>query len=100
MRLKVLSWNIWGGRYLPQVIDFLKESNADIIGLQEVSRDPGGANNAAEVIGKQLGCRWVYGAIKQLKASEIGLKSEKTIEWGNAILSKHEIIENKNHPLS
>ncbi len=100
MQLKVLSWNIWGGQYLPQVIDFLKESNADIIGLQEVSQDPGGANNVAEVIGKQLGYRWVYGAVKRLKASEVGWKSEKTVEWGNAILSKYEITENKNHPLS
>src|SRR3989338_1956876 len=99
MQLKVLSWNIWGGQYLPQVVDFLKESNADIIGLQEVSQDPGGANNVAEVIGKQLGYRWVYGAIKRLKASEIGWKSEKTMEWGNAILARHEIIENKNHQI-
>ena len=100
MQLKVLSWNIWGGQYLPQVVDFLKESNADIIGLQEVSQDPGGANNVAEVICKQLGYRWVYGAVKRLKALEIGWKSEKTIEWGNAILARHEIIESKNHPLS
>ena len=100
MQLKILSWNIWGGQYLQQVVDFLKESKSDIIGLQEVSRDPGGANDAAEIIGKQLGYRWVYGAIKRLKASEIGWKSEKTMEWGNAVLSKYEIIGNKNHSLS
>ncbi len=100
MQLKILSWNIWGGQYLSQVVDFLKEANADIIGLQEVSQDPGGANNVAEVIGKQLGYRWVYGVVKRLKTSEIGWKSEKIMDWGNAVLSKYKIIENKNHPLS
>lgn len=100
MQLKILSWNIWGGQYLSQIIDFLKESNADIIGLQEVAQDPGGANNIAQVIAEKLGYKWVYAPTKQLKASEIGWKSEKIMEWGNAILARHKIIESKNHPLS
>ena len=100
MQLKILSWNIWGGHYLPQVIDLLKESNAHIIGLPEVTQDPGGANNLAQVIGEQLGYKWVYAPVKQLKASEINLKSEKIIERGNAILSRYKITGNKNHPLS
>lgn len=41
MRLKVLSWNIWIFGNFDQTLRFLKESNADIMSLQEVQdNDP------------------------------------------------------------
>lgn len=41
MILKIFSWNIWIDGYFDQVSGFLKKSNADIIGLQEVKgNDP------------------------------------------------------------
>lgn len=39
MLVKILSWNIWIDSHLEQVKEFLKNSNADIIGLQEVRED-------------------------------------------------------------
>jgi len=53
MKIKVLSWNIWCGTYLEEVIKFLKKADADIIALQEVSIDERG--NLSEIIAKRLG---------------------------------------------
>ena len=42
MRLKILSWNIWLDGNLEAVTELIRNSNADIIGLQEVipEREP------------------------------------------------------------
>lgn len=39
MKLKILSWNIWIDGNFRQICDFLKEADADIIGLQEIQAD-------------------------------------------------------------
>jgi endonuclease/exonuclease/phosphatase family metal-dependent hydrolase len=39
MIIKILSWNIWIDSHFDLVKDFLKRSDADIIGLQEVRED-------------------------------------------------------------
>jgi endonuclease/exonuclease/phosphatase family metal-dependent hydrolase len=39
MKLKILSWNIWIDGFLEKWEDFLRTSDADIIGLQEVKDD-------------------------------------------------------------
>lgn len=44
MNLKILSWNIWVDGYFDQISDFLKKSDADIIGLQEVNENDSGRN--------------------------------------------------------
>lgn len=54
MNVKLLSWNIWGGQYLPEIVDFLKKEKADIIALQEVIEDLNGANNVAKIIAQKL----------------------------------------------
>src|SRR5256885_2098271 len=81
MLVKLLSWNIWGGRYLDDVIAFLKMSNADIIGLQEVIEFQS-SKNMAEEIAEQLGYECVF-----YKAGTID-KNGKSYNLGNAILSK------------
>jgi len=37
MTLKVISLNVWAGRLLPAVVEFLKEQSADVVLLQEVT---------------------------------------------------------------
>ena len=94
MTLKILSWNIWEGKYLTSVIGFLKKSDADIIGLQEVIQEKGGKENIAELIASKLNYKFVYATASQIE------KDGKTVDKGEAILSKHKIVGNKTHILS
>lgn len=94
MTLKIVSWNIWEGKYLKDIIGFLKTTHADIIGLQEVVQEKSGKNNTAQIIADQLGYRFVYETDSQIKSGE------KILDRGNAILSKHKIIKSKTYTLS
>lgn len=100
MKLKILSWNIWCGTYLDEVIEFLKHSNADIIALQEVAEDERG--NLVEIIAKELGYEYVH-AIGMNMPVRFLPKYEKndkrTIKFGTAILSKYKIINSKIYEL-
>ena len=100
MKLKLLSWNIWCGTYLDEVIEFLRTANADIIALQEVANDDRG--NISEIIAKELGYKYVYTTdidmpLKYLPSYE--KDDDGTIKMGNAILSKYEIVNSKEHNL-
>lgn len=101
MQLKVISWNIWCGIHLKGVLDFLKTADADIITLQEVIADDNG--NTAVTIANELGYECVYAMGMQTPAKfmpEPLKKDEGFINFGNAILSRHTIIESKVHELS
>ncbi len=104
MQLKIVSWNIWGGRKLPEIIKCLSEAKPDIIGLQEVLQDEGGANNSAKAIADVLGYTYVYETTTLLIPSISHLlekhKIENNMEWGNAILSKYAISDRNVHVLS
>lgn len=103
-QLKIISWNIWGGKNLKGIISCLKETSADIIALQEVLEDEDGQNNNAEEIAKELGYNWVFTNTKTLTPSISYLLQKHNINsnkhWGNAILSKHPIIESSSYTLS
>lgn len=51
--MKVMTWNIWGGKHLDGVIDLIRRESPDIIALQEATLREG--INTAEVIGDMLG---------------------------------------------
>src|SRR3989344_4505878 len=89
MRIKVLSWNIWLDGDLDTVIDFVRESDADIIGMQEVipERQP----NVLESLAA-LGYKNVFSSV--MKSRRRGL------QIGNAILSKYPIQKSVEHVLS
>lgn len=96
MKIKVLSWNIWCGTYLDEVIEFLREADADIIALQEACIDDRG--NIAEIIAKELGYQFTHAVGMHLPVKFLpNYKSEdpRGILFGNAILTKHQIIESK-----
>ncbi|MFA5936595.1 MAG: endonuclease/exonuclease/phosphatase family protein [Candidatus Paceibacterota bacterium] len=100
MKLKILSWNIWCGTYLNEIIEFLRTTNADIIALQEVVEDNRG--NISEIIAKKLDYKYVYTTDTDMPLKYLpGYKEddERTIKMGNAILSKYEIISSKEHQL-
>lgn len=93
MKIKILSWNIWGGKYLDGVVDFLQAAHADIIGLQEVVEE--GSGNSAQTIAEKLGYQYVcYG-----RAMSMSVEG-KEVTLGNAVISKYPIVESKRHVLS
>jgi endonuclease/exonuclease/phosphatase family metal-dependent hydrolase len=91
MQLKILSLNIWdGGKLLDGAIDFILESNADIVFLQEVydgkDIDLEPRFRSLEVLKSQLGyTNYDYAA------EFIDNRSEGAIPQGNAIFSKFPI---------
>lgn len=88
MLLKTLSWNIWCGKYQDDVISLLKKLNPDIIGLQEV------LENEIEKISKRLGFEFAY------TTNFVKKEENKTLNVGNAVLSKFRILDNKSYTLS
>ncbi len=100
MQLKVLTWNIWCGTYLEEVIAFLKKEQPDIISLQEVLEEENG--NIALTIAKELGYECVYALGMHMPAKFLNSSSinpDTLISFGNAILSKYPIIKSKTHDL-
>lgn len=89
--MKVLLWNIWIDGYFDKITDYIKNANADIIGLQEVlENDP-----KRNIIGflEKLDYQHVYAPVKKIWGNEV---------WsdGPAIFSKHEIINSQTYSLS
>jgi endonuclease/exonuclease/phosphatase family metal-dependent hydrolase len=91
MKLKILSWNIWIDGYFDQVADFLGQSGAEIIGLQEVTND----NPNRDVIGylANLGYEGVFAPVKHSSG-------RKTYIAGPAIFSKYKIAASQTYILS
>jgi len=100
MKLKILSWNIWCGTYLDEVIEFLRTVDADIIALQEVAEDSRG--NISEIIAKELEYKYVYTTDIDMPLKYLPNykeDDERIIKMGNAVLSKYEIVDSKEHQL-
>lgn len=93
MKLKFLSWNIWHGKYLDKIIEFLSENDPDIISLQEVNESETDGN-IAEQIADKLGYQYVYCNAFETDRHKIVYK------MGNAVLSKYEITSSACHFLS
>ena len=91
MKIKILSWNIWIHGDFVKISSFLKETNADIIGLQEVKDD----DSKRDVIGylRSLGYEYVFAPVKHIW-------KEKIYNDGPAIFSKYPIKNNKKYILS
>lgn len=101
MQLKILSWNIWGGQHLPEIIELLRRENPDVIGLQEVIEDLDGTNNTAKEIAAALGYEWFFVPTREVETVRLyTLLEPKTVKMGNAVLSRHKIVGAKTHKLS
>ncbi len=100
-KIKLLSWNIWGGKYLDGIISFLKQADADIIALQEVIEDDDGGNTAL-AISKALGYECAFNVDMVIPSKWTGpvRDPEKMIRFGNAILSKNKIVSSASVQLS
>lgn len=92
MKITLMSWNIWGGIMLPGVAEYLSQSHADIIALQEVQEEEG--TNTAEKLALAMGYRVSY-----LFSAEYPWEG-KTMRRGNAVLSKYPITASHRYELS
>ena len=81
-KIKVLSWNIWIDGHFNEITEFLKKSDADIIGLQEVKDD----DPALDVIKylNGLGYEHVFAPVEHVWDGEVYVH-------GPAIFSKYKI---------
>lgn len=89
MQLKILSWNIWyHGNFAP-IAEFLKASDADIIGVQELVLD----DPTRDTVGylKKLGYDSVCAPVKKIEDGRT---------MCNAIFSKHKIMASEIYTLS
>ncbi|TAK59266.1 hypothetical protein EPO14_00385 [Patescibacteria group bacterium] len=93
MQLKVLSWNIWDEGHFDEIAEFLRSSEADIIGLQEVL--PFSKSIPIIEFLTSLGYEHVYAP-----ARAATLSSDGTDEMGNAVFSRHPIVSSAVHMLS
>lgn len=93
MDIKLLSWNIWGGIFLPNITEFLRSADADIIALQEVEESDE-LVNTAHFLSQALHYEYVY-----TRSMEYTFRG-KTSFRGNAILSRFHIAGSRSHKLS
>lgn len=98
MELKLIQCNIWHGRYHNKLVTFLREQDADIITLQEVtSFGLNWGENAQfdvfEQLKSDLNCSGIF-------APTFLKRGERDGHLGNAILSKFPILYHKVHFLS
>lgn len=89
-RIKIIQINIYKGRYLEDLVSFLKDENPDFVTMQEVTK--GGFNlymdKAANIFGilkDRLGMHGEY-------YGDLRLKGDKNARFGNAVFSKSKII--------
>lgn len=96
MQLKVLSWNIWAGKKLVDVISYLKQADADIIGLQEITEKetPEGKINLAKEIADALGYEFIFCNFFTTD------RHTPSYDYGDAILSRYPIRKSQCHRLS
>jgi len=92
MKLKIVSWNIWCDGDFDGISKFLKSSDADIIGLQEVL--PDSKKIPITDFLKSLGYEYIYSGLT------LTFSDGNTKEMGNAVFSKYKIIDTKIHNLS
>lgn len=80
--MKILSWNIWKGTHLEDVIITLRNEDPDVILLQEVKKD---SEDQGEIIAQRMGYNHVFCGAYTTE------RYDPPFTLGNAILSKKEI---------
>lgn len=94
--LRIATYNIHrcrglDGRTRPdRIVNVLRAVDADVIALQEVVGPGPRGGGHAEEIGAALGMGWVMAAARQLRGHH----------FGNAVLSRHPIVNHLEHDLS
>lgn len=104
MQLKVMTFNIHHGRGIDRKLDLnriaevIQESEADLIGLNEVDRYMGirsGNMDQIEWLANRLKMNYAFGSTFSLQSRRFGCR-----QYGNAFLSRYPITFQNNYPLS
>ena len=85
-KIKVLSWNIWIDGHFNEITEFLKKSDADIIGLQEVKDNDSTLDVIKYLNG--LGYEHVFAPVEYTRDNKIFI-------FGPAVFSKHKIVSSE-----
>lgn len=89
MKIKILTLNIWGGEFLERVVDFIRKESPDVTLLQEVYSGTGNLDSKYQSLYVlQAKLHYAYYAFEP---SLIDVRSIGNILWGNAILSRFPI---------
>lgn len=96
--LSIMTWNIWQGTLLDQIMETVTRIKPDVLALQEVIEEHGddGRRNDAAVIAAALGREYrhiYYPAVSTRRGVHAATQ-------GNAIISRHAIEEHESHFLS
>lgn len=98
MKLKFLQVNIFRGKFLEELLEFIKKLDPDIIAMQEISS--GDTNlykdkkaNLFELIKGRIGYNGVF-------HSDTSLSSSPSSRFGNGVFSKWPIVSSKPVPLA
>jgi endonuclease/exonuclease/phosphatase family metal-dependent hydrolase len=104
--IKVMSYNIRHGAdpfenySLERIADVIKQSGAEIVGLQEVDRYYSGRSNNEDMIQRlsdMLEMQFAYGANLDHSPSQPG---QPRSQYGTSVLSKYPIVQNHNYLLT
>lgn len=94
MIVKFIQINIYKGKYLDSLIEFLKKENADFVAMQEVTTN--GFNlfrdktvSLFEVLKNRLGMDGVFNGDLRLKGDE------QNSTFGNAVFTKYKILDSQ-----
>ncbi len=89
-KIKIVQINIYKGRYLDTLVDFLKKEDPDFVTMQEVTTSgfslyEGDNKDIFAVLGSKLGVGGVYNG-------DLKLIGDEKARFGNAVFSKHKMV--------
>lgn len=93
MKIKILTLNIWGGEFLERIVNFIRKENPDVALLQEVYNGTGNLDSKYQSL-SILKAKLNY-SYYAFEPSLIDVGSIGNIFWGNAILSRFPIKNQK-----
>lgn len=92
MYIKIMTWNIWSGKNWMNIIKFVRDNKIDVMAFQEVDNNFRRATkniNVCKNIANALGFNYVYCPSKDRSTDK------EIIQYGNCIISRFPILENK-----
>jgi endonuclease/exonuclease/phosphatase family metal-dependent hydrolase len=109
LEIKVMTFNIHHGKgtdgkiNLKRIAGVIRESDVDIIGLNEVDNQFSKRSdyiNQAAWLAEYLQMNYVFGPSLSFKSKKKNGDSITVREYGNALLSKHPILSHQTHPFN
>lgn len=94
MKVKIININIWHGKFFDSLVSFIREQNPDIITMQEVYDGKNASFDRNLRILDELKKILNFDHVA-FAPSLIDKRPSGKVPWGNAVFSKHPIIDRK-----